>query len=141
MSRPTTWICVRRTSLKTHLLQYDGTLIIVSHDRDFLQGLTNRVFEFRNRKIREYIGDIYDFLEQRKLDNLSSLEARGKEKKEEQEIISGNKQNWEKKKEFDKEMRKLRNQVAKCESGIETLESELRKKEEMLAIPRNMQPE
>jgi ATP-binding cassette, subfamily F, member 3 len=136
LDEPTNHLDMRsKDILKTALLQYDGTLIIVSHDRDFLQGLSNRVFEFRNRKIREYIGDIYDFLDQRKLDNLSSLEIKNKEKKDEQESISENKQNWEKKKEFERETRKLKNQIAKCESGIETLESEVRQKEEMLANP------
>ena len=65
--------------LKTALLQFNGTLIVVSHDRDFLQGLTNRVFEFRHRAISEYIGDIYDFLEQRKLRDLSALEKANRE--------------------------------------------------------------
>ena len=53
--------------LKSALIQFDGTLIIVSHDRDFLQGLTNKVYEFRKPHIKEYIGDIYDFLEEKKL--------------------------------------------------------------------------
>ncbi len=60
--------------LKSALLQYKGTLLIVSHDRDFLQGLTNKVFEFRNRQVKEYIGDIYDFLEARKIASLKELE-------------------------------------------------------------------
>ena len=53
--------------LKSALIQFDGTLIIVSHDRDFLQGLTNKIYEFRKPNIKEYIGDIYDFLEEKKL--------------------------------------------------------------------------
>jgi len=67
--------------LKSALLQYNGTLIIVSHDRDFLQGLTNRVFEFRDGKIKEYLGDIYDYLEQRKMRELSELERNSETKK------------------------------------------------------------
>jgi ATP-binding cassette subfamily F protein 3 len=63
--------------LKNALLQYDGTLVIVSHDRDFLQGLTNKVYEFRNKKIREHLGDIYDYLEYRRMKNLNPLAAHG----------------------------------------------------------------
>ncbi|MDV7392412.1 ATP-binding cassette domain-containing protein, partial [Arthrospira platensis SPKY1] len=62
--------------LKTALLQFDGTLLIVSHDRDFLQGLTNKVFEFRKPVVKPFIGDIYDFLEHRSLKQLSELEAK-----------------------------------------------------------------
>ena len=58
--------------LKSALIQYDGTLIIVSHDRDFLQGLTNKVYEFKKPYIKEYIGDIYDFLEEKKLKELKN---------------------------------------------------------------------
>jgi ATP-binding cassette subfamily F protein 3 len=59
--------------LKNALIQYDGTLIIVSHDRDFLQGLTNKVYEFRKPNIKEYVGDIYDFLGQKNLTHLKEL--------------------------------------------------------------------
>ncbi|HRS54460.1 MAG TPA: ABC-F family ATP-binding cassette domain-containing protein [Bacteroidales bacterium] len=60
--------------LKNALLKYDGTLIIVSHDRDFLHGLTNKVFEFKNNTIKQHFGDIYDFLDTQKLVSLSKLE-------------------------------------------------------------------
>ena len=64
--------------LKSALLQFDGTLIIVSHDRDFLQGLTNKVYEFRKPNIKEYIGDIYDFLEEKKMKELDDLNKKQK---------------------------------------------------------------
>jgi ATP-binding cassette subfamily F protein 3 len=125
--------------LKNALLQYNGTLILVSHDRDFLQGLTNKVFEFKNGSVREYPGDIYDFLEYRKLNALSQLETNriqsGKAVKEEQ--VSENKLIWEKRKTEEKELRKLRNQVLKCENEITLLESEIKKKELILGDPSN----
>jgi ATP-binding cassette subfamily F protein 3 len=65
---------VSKDILKNALLQFDGTLILVSHDRDFLQGLTNKVIEFRNHTIRQHLGDVYDFLESRKLESLKELE-------------------------------------------------------------------
>jgi ATP-binding cassette, subfamily F, member 3 len=74
MSQPTTSICAPKDILKSALLQFQGTIILVSHDRDFLQGLSTRVFEFKNRKIKEFIGDIYDFIESRNIQNLAELE-------------------------------------------------------------------
>ncbi len=127
--------------LKSALLQYNGTLIIVSHDRDFLQGLTNRVFEFRHGTIKEYLGDIYDFLEQRRLRTLSELEASQRKiaAQSQDESVSQNKINWEKRKESDKEIRKVKSQISKCELEIEALESQLKVKEGMLGTPEKFQ--
>jgi ATP-binding cassette, subfamily F, member 3 len=124
--------------LKMALLQYTGTLIIVSHDRDFLQGLTNRIFEFREGTIREYLGDIYDFLEARRLRTLSQLEA--EEKKNEtlnkgEDSVSVNKVSWEKRKNFEKDLRKVKNQVSKCEEEIEKLERAMKEHEDVLGDP------
>jgi ATP-binding cassette subfamily F protein 3 len=123
--------------LKNALLQFTGTLIIVSHDRDFLQGLTNRVFEFRNQTIKEYIGDIYDFLEQRKLRNLQQLEKKERILSMEQQVetASGNKMSWEKRKQLEKEERKVKTQITRCEAEIESLELKILKKEEVLGNP------
>ena len=123
--------------LKNALLQYNGTLIVVSHDRDFLQGLTNKVFEFRNGSIREYPGDIYDFLEHRRLNALSQLEVNRIQgsKSEKDDQGSDNKRHWEKRKTDEKELRKLKNQVDKCESLITHLEAEIQKKEIVLGDP------
>ncbi|MEI7499567.1 MAG: ABC-F family ATP-binding cassette domain-containing protein [Bacteroidota bacterium] len=127
--------------LKSALLQYNGTLVIVSHDRDFLQGLTNRVFEFRHGTIKEYLGDIYDFLEQRRLRTLNELEANQKKlaAQSPEDPVSQNKINWEKRKESEKEIRKVKNQIGKCESEIEQLEAQQKLKEEMLGTPGKFQ--
>jgi ATP-binding cassette subfamily F protein 3 len=123
--------------LKNALLQYNGTLIVVSHDRDFLQGLTDKVFEFKNGSIREYPGDIYDFLEHRRLNALSQLEVNRSQssKVERDDQGSENKRNWEKRKTDEKELRKLKNQVDKCENAITHLEAEIQKKEVVLGDP------
>jgi len=142
LDEPTNHLDMRsKDVLKNALLQYNGTLIIVSHDRDFLQGLTNRVFEFRQGKIREYIGDIYDFLEQRKLQSLRELERNKmvSQREMEDEKISANKQEWIKKKENEKEIRKIKALISKCESEIERLESEIKKREVMLGEPEKHQ--
>jgi ATP-binding cassette subfamily F protein 3 len=123
--------------LKNALLQYNGTLVVVSHDRDFLQGLTDKVFEFRNGTVLEYPGDIYDFLDYKKLRNLSQLEEgkAGSGGEEKGEKDSENKRNWEKRKNDERELRKLRNQVNACETNITKLESEIQVKEMLLGDP------
>jgi ATP-binding cassette, subfamily F, member 3 len=64
--------------LKSALQDYDGTLILVSHDRDFLDGLVSKVFEFGNKQVKEHLGDINSFLTKKKLDNLKEIERTGK---------------------------------------------------------------
>jgi ATP-binding cassette subfamily F protein 3 len=122
--------------LKSALIQYDGTLIVVSHDRDFLKGITNRVFEFRKGAVKEYPGDIYDFLEARKIQSLSQLETIEKTTgNEAARKPSSNKSNWERRKDFEKEIRKVQNLIAKSESEIGRLEEEISKTEEILIQP------
>jgi ATP-binding cassette subfamily F protein 3 len=123
--------------LKNALIQFDGTLIIVSHDRDFLQGLTNKVFEFRDQKIKEHLGDIYDFLEYRKVENLKQLELAKKIEKGKEINVSDNKVTWEKKKQFEKEQRKLNSQISRSEEKISQIESELSKLNELLSNPKS----
>ncbi len=122
--------------LKNAILQFKGTVIIVSHDRDFLQGLTNKVFEFRHQQVRQYLGDIYDFLESRKLKSLSELERKNKATAAAKETIdSGNKINYLKKKQQNKEVRKIENQISRCEEEISRMEGEIQKLNEMLSDP------
>ena len=122
--------------LKNALLQFEGTLIVVSHDRDFLQGLTDKVFEFKNKQIKPYIGDIYDFLESRKLETLKQLEINNKNNDNyKNEVITENKINWEKKRESDKEIRKIKNKIQKCEEDISKIEDEIERLDKVLANP------
>ncbi len=141
LDEPTNHLDMRsKDVLKNALLQYNGTLIIVSHDRDFLQGLTNRVFEFRHGTIKEYIGDIYDFLEQRKIRTLKELEKTGIRRKTEAiPALSQKKLILQKNKQHDREIRKVRTQIDRCESEIDRLEREIREKEEMLGNPEMFQ--
>ena len=126
--------------LKNALLQFKGTLIIVSHDRDFLQGLTEKVFEFKNKTIKTYIGDIYDFLEYKNLENLKQLETTEKLNYEDKsEKISENKINWEKRKINEKEIRKIKNKIQKCEDEISRLENEISMMDSIMANPEEFQ--
>jgi ATP-binding cassette subfamily F protein 3 len=122
--------------LKNALIRYEGTLVLVSHDRDFLQGLTNKVFEFKNRKIKPYIGDIYDFLESRRLKDLNELDfPHTKKIIEEQQEGSDNKQLYQKRKQIERDIRKINAKIAKCEGDIHKLESLMNNLNEMLADP------
>ena len=76
MDEPTNHLDIKsKELLKQALVEYDGSLIIVSHDREFLQGLTKKVYEFKDRNIKEYLGDINHFLKEKKIENFKELEA------------------------------------------------------------------
>lgn len=123
--------------LKKALLKYDGTLVVVSHDRDFLHGLTDRIFEFKNHTIREYIGDIYDFLKSRKIESLRELEISKKTtlQKDKKSVVSDHRLNREKKKQSDKDLRKIKNQIEKVEERISQLEKQVSETDAMLINP------
>lgn len=123
--------------LKNALIKYKGTLIIVSHDRDFLQGLTNRLFEFSNGNVKQYIGDVYDFLESRRLKNLKDLEQSKKELKSLsiQDEPSRNKISREKKKEVEKEIRKISGAISRLEKTIEETELKIKQIDSILSNP------
>jgi len=141
LDEPTNHLDMRsKDILKSALLQYNGTLIIVSHDRDFLQGLTNRVFEFREGRIKEYLGDIYDYLDQRKIRELSELEKNSTGSRDAQpEIVSASKVSYEKKKESERDLRRIRNQIERSENEIERLENSVKILEGMLGEPQKHQ--
>ena len=127
LDEPTNHLDMRsKDILKQALIKYDGTLIVVSHDRDFLDGLVNKVFEFRHHKIKENIGSIYDFLRKKKIENLKDIEKKERIKNNnDQELVSSNKQKYLEKKEFDKNLRKLRRRLEDSEKIIEKLEAEI----------------
>jgi ATP-binding cassette, subfamily F, member 3 len=137
LDEPTNHLDMRsKDILKSALLQFQGTIILVSHDRDFLQGLSTRVFEFKNRKIKEFIGDIYDFIENRNIQHLSDLEAAAKKASSSPQISeSDNKAKWEQKKESERELRKIQNQISKCENRISELEQLIKKAEAVISNP------
>lgn len=128
---------VSKDILKSALMQYTGTLVIVSHDRDFLQGLTTKVFEFKNKCIREYLGDVYDFLQARKLESLKALELANKMNRTQdaKNQVSDAKQQWEERKNREKQLRKIRTQIEKSEAEISALEEQIAGFDEMLADP------
>ena len=120
--------------LKSALIQFDGTLIIVSHDRDFLQGLTNKVYEFKKPNIKEYIGDIYDFLEEKKLKELDDLNKKQKSQPTENKV-SQSKLDYELKKQNDREIKRIEREIKKIEEQIEAVENEIAEMDEIMSSP------
>jgi ATP-binding cassette subfamily F protein 3 len=142
LDEPTNHLDMRsKDILKSALLMYEGALIIVSHDRDFLQGLTTRVIEFKNQTIKEYIGDIYYFLEKKKIENLSELNAASKNLQSKDKTQSDNKLKYEQKKELERSIRKINTQIEKQESSIEKIEKEIEALDKKLASPEQYQDE
>ena len=140
LDEPTNHMDIRsKDILKQALQNYDGTLIIVSHDRDFLDGLVDKLYEFRDGKVKEHLGGVQEFLERRKLESLSELERHYKpvvekpvevvQKKEEA------KQEYEAKKYVSKEEKKIKNRISFLEKKIEEYESKMAEIEAVLANP------
>lgn len=121
--------------LKTALLRYDGTMLIVSHDRDFLQELSNKVFEFKKPRIKIYDGDIFDFLEKRNLAHLKELEAKQATEKTTVVSTSVNKQNYAQRKQIDRQIRKVDKEIADLEQAISKQESLITQMNAVLANP------
>ncbi|HKL08425.1 MAG TPA: ATP-binding cassette domain-containing protein [Bacteroidales bacterium] len=112
--------------LKNALQNFKGTIIIVSHDREFLDGLVDKVFEFRNKNIKEHLGGIYEFLQKRKLENLQQLEQKVKEKNlKKDQSNTVHKEAYLERKELDKKIRKAEKDVHSSEQKIEKLEKEI----------------
>ena len=121
--------------LKSALIQFDGTLIIVSHDRDFLQGLTNKVYEFRKPNIKEYIGDIYDFLEEKKMKELDDLNKKQKSQPAIENTVSQGKLDYELKKQNDRETKRIEREIKKIEEQIESVELEIAEMDDIMSSP------
>lgn len=129
MDEPTNHLDIKsKNVLKAALQNYEGTLLLVSHDRDFLQGLANTVYEFKDQKIKEYLGDINFFLEQRNAQNMREIE-----KKDEVEVKTEVKEAKSLSYEEQKKQKSLQNKLSKIESQINELEKALQKDDESLA--------
>ena len=111
--------------LKEAIRAFDGTVILVSHDRDFLDGLVNKVYEFANHKVKLHLGGIKEFLEEKKIDNLKEIERRAvtTECKSPDNTPSENKLAYEARKELSKKIKKIERSIADTEKEIEQLEN------------------
>ena len=121
MDEPTNHLDIKsKNVLKQALQNFEGTLILVSHDRDFLQGLTNKVYEFKDKKIREYLGDVDFYLEQRKVEDFRAIEKKKK-------IATPKKEKVKEHNSFEdqKKLKSLKNKLSTTESKISVLEKEI----------------
>lgn len=123
--------------LKQALKAYDGTLIVVSHDRDFLEGLVDKMYEFRDGRVKEYLGSVSDFLEKRNLDSLQELERRFGSSKgtDNQEKKAAAQQSFEQKKSVSKEEMRVRHRIDFLEKEIAGIEEKMAAIEAVLSNP------
>lgn len=141
LDEPTNHLDMRsKDVLKEAIKEFEGTVIVVSHDREFLDGLVTKVYEFGGGVVKEHIGGIYDFLQKKKIENLNELQLSSSPtvaagKKDETEAASENKLSYEAQKELNKKLRKLEKQVADCEHNIEKLEAQIGELEVQMATP------
>ncbi|MFM8473077.1 MAG: ABC-F family ATP-binding cassette domain-containing protein, partial [Candidatus Kapaibacterium sp.] len=138
LDEPTNHLDMRsKDVLKQALMAYEGSLVVVSHDREFLQGLTNKVFEFRGGAVKEYSGDIYGYLQARQIENLRELEKNSSQKAERAKAEkaamaeklkaeqSVPKENREEQKQKERDLRKHARALEECETRIAALEQRL----------------
>ncbi|TKG95952.1 ABC transporter ATP-binding protein [Puteibacter caeruleilacunae] len=143
LDEPTNHLDIRsKEILKEALRDFGGTLLVVSHDREFLDGLVDTVYEFTNKKVKQHLGGIYDFLRRKNLESLKELERNKNIKQEvkvEEESTSTNKLSYEEKKEINRNISKAERAIANCEEKISELEGETEKLDELLSKPENIE--
>ena len=139
LDEPTNHLDIRsKELLKQAIKDFEGTVVIVSHDREFLDGLVNKIYEFRNKKMKEHLGGIYEFLERKKLESLKDIEKdviKNTKKIVQSEKKVSSKLSYEERKEISKRLKKVQQQVVKCEDTIADLEKKLAEFEEQMQIP------
>ena len=128
LDEPTNHMDMRsKDILKDALQKFDGTVVVVSHDREFLDGLVDRIYEFRDGGVREYLGDIWYFLEKRKVESLQEIERKDRPQQSEKssDTPTAGKMTYEQKKEQEKILRKLRKTVEGIEEELAKVEGEI----------------
>lgn len=128
---------VSKEVLKEAIKAFDGTAIIVSHDREFLDGLVEKVYEFGEGKVREHLGGIYDFLQSKKIDSLTMLELSKNVSSPEPEPVekTENKLNYAERKELQKQLNRIEKAIKETEKDIEKYETRVKELEEILLKP------
>lgn len=128
---------VSKEVLKEAIKAFDGTAIIVSHDREFLDGLVEKVYEFGEGKVREHLGGIYDFLQSKKIDSLTTLELSKNVSSPEPEPVAKteNKLNYAERKELQKQLNRIEKAIKETEKDIEKYETRVKELEEILLKP------
>lgn len=130
--------------LKQAIKDFDGTVIVVSHDREFLDGLVSKVYEFGGGRVREHLGGIYEFLERKKLDSLKELErpvavsAASRAEKEKEKPVTENKLSYEARKELQRQIKRAERAVEATERRIQEIEKQIAEIEQQLSTPEGL---
>lgn len=141
LDEPTNHLDMRsKDILKEAIREFDGTVIVVSHDRDFLDGLVTKVYEFGGGQVKEHLGGIYDFLKKKQIDNLAELQlsaspTQSKSQQSAETQSSAAKLSYEQQKELNKKLKKVERRVADCEAEIEQTEAAIAMLEAQMATP------
>lgn len=127
LDEPTNHLDIRsKELLKRAIINFDGTVIVVSHDREFLDGLVTKVYEFRNKKMKEHLGGIYEFLQYRKLENLKEIEVQTpRNETKEPNTTKEVRLSYEQQKELSRKRNKIEKIIKDAEAKIEALEQEI----------------
>jgi len=143
LDEPTNHLDMRsKEILKNALINFTGTVLLVSHDRDFLDGLVTCMYEFRNKKVKQHLGGIFEFLERKKIESLKQLETKsvsnsgsvnGKKEKNNKEL------SFEEKKEINRTIDRLKKKVEQTEEKIAKLETEIEEADKSLSAPENIE--
>ena len=136
LDEPTNHLDIRsKDVLKQALKNYDGTLIVISHDRDFLDGLTSEMYEFSNGNVKQFLGGVYEFLESKKAKTIREFEHKEKVVEKKGKKSSDNKLIYEERKQKDKDIRKTQNRINKLEKLIAELEAKVEEMNKTLLDP------
>lgn len=144
LDEPTNHLDMRsKEILKQALASYEGTVLVVSHDREFLDGMANCIYEFKDRKIKQHLGGIYDFLRRKKLESMKELERKSPSnqpaEKKEKVLVNDNQLSYGERKEINKNISRLEKQIEKSEEKITSLESDLEAYDKKMANPSNLE--
>ncbi|MBW8325595.1 MAG: ABC-F family ATP-binding cassette domain-containing protein [Prolixibacteraceae bacterium] len=145
LDEPTNHLDIRsKEILKQALIDYDGTVIVVSHDREFLDGLVNCVYEFKEKKVKQHLGGIYDFLRRRKIESMKELEKKDLPLNQEvkiQKVDEAEKVSFEERKEINKNISRIEKSIEKTEQEIASLEQKIVDMDQVLAETNGSDPE
>ncbi len=126
LDEPTNHLDIRsKEVLKNALKKYDGTLVVISHDRDFLDGLVEEMYEFKEGKVKQFLGGVYDFLKSKKVESIREFEQNVKVVTKVEKVVTENKLSFEEKKQLEKDLKKIQNRINKLENQVEELEAKI----------------
>jgi len=126
LDEPTNHLDIRsKEVLKSALQRYDGTLVVISHDRDFLDGLVEEMYEFKDGQVKQFLGGVYDFLKSKKVDSIREFEQKEKVIVKVEKSVSDNKLTFEEKKQLEKDLKRVQNKINNLEKEVERLETNI----------------